>query len=128
MTLNTLWVFPKPYSLWLILLLHQIISRTDKGSVKSVNWHTFVFTKVVISDSKVLISVSGTLWQLILNDHWFWNLAFGVFLKSRANLTNLKSFSKTVLPWKDNRGTKKSLRNCIYGQSKSTHLYSIPSF
>ena len=58
----------------------------------------------------------------ILNYHWFWNLAFGVFLKSWANLTRRKPFSNTVRPRTDNSGTKSSLRNCAYGQIRSMHF------
>ena len=37
-----------------------------------------------------------------------------------------RSISNTVLPSKDNRGTKSSSRNCIYDQSISTRLFSVP--
>ena len=95
-------------------------------TVKPVNWRTFVLTKVVISDYKVLIaSVSGKLWHQILNDHWFWNSGFKILLKSWTNLANRKSFSDTVLPKKDNKSTKSSLHNRVYGQSNSMHLFYL---
>ena len=87
---------------------------------------TFVLTKVVISDYKVfMISVSGKLWYQIQNDHWFWNLGFGVLLKSWANLANGKSFSDTFLPKKDNKSTKSSLHSCVYCQCNSMHLFYL---
>ena len=95
--------------------------------VKSVDWDVlFVLTKVVISDYKVfMISVSGKLWYQIQNDHWFWNLGFGVLLKSWANLANGKSFSDTFLPKKDNKSTKSSLHSCVYCQCNSMHLFYL---
>lgn len=103
-------------------------TETDRGSAKYVNWSTFVFTKVVISDSKVLLrNVSDKIWYQILIDHWFWNLAFVVFLKSWTKLTNHNAFSITLLPIKDNRGSKSSWSNFNYGQSSSMHLFSTPT-
>ena len=59
------------------------------------------------------------------NDHRFWNLAVSVSWRSRASLTNRKSFWNTVLPRKNNSGTKSVLSNYVYGQSKETHLFYI---
>ena len=105
--------FPKLLELHIVMMcLHAPIEGPPRPSIHVLSYSA----KLVLSVCKVLmISVPGKLWEQILYDHWFWNLAFSVCLKLRTSLITSektrKIFSNAVLPKKGNRGTKSTFCN-----------------
>lgn len=101
--------FPKLLELHIVMMCLQApIEGPPRPSIHVLSYSTKL---LVLSVCKVLmISVPAKLWEQILYDHWFWNLAFSVCLKLRTSLITSKKtrkfFSNAMLPKKGNRGTK----------------------
>ena len=106
--------FPKLLELHIVMMCLQApIEGPPRPSIHVLSYSTKL---LVLSVCKVLmISVPAKLWEQILYDHWFWNLAFSVCLKLRTSLITSektrKVFSNAVLPKKGNRGTKSTFCN-----------------
>ena len=106
--------FPKLLELHIVMMCLQApIEGPPRPSIHVLSYSTKL---LVLSVCKVLmISVPAKLWEQILYDHWFWNLAFSVCLKLRTSLITSKKtrkvFSNALLPKKGNRGTKSTFCN-----------------
>ena len=106
---------------------------TDRGYVKVIILRTFIFHKY--ADFCLQCAYDKCFWKTLMTN-FIWSLILKssslrenevVSSKEKTSKEIFKSFLNTVLPRKDNMGTKSSLWNRVYNLSKLTHLYYISS-
>lgn len=63
----------------------------NRGYMKSISWRTFISKKRIDLSLESISASNDSSWHFmikVLNDNWFWNLAFSVSFKLSVSLTS----------------------------------------